>query len=58
MIAIDLSKQKERDADPKAIQEISFTENLDRDGNKKIFFIIEESKDTISDFSKGTARVF
>ena len=58
MIAIDLSKQKERDADPEAIQKISFTVNLDRDENKRIFFIIEESKDTISDFSKGTARVF
>ena len=30
MIAIDLSKQQVLDADPKAIQQISFTENLDR----------------------------
>ena len=30
MIAIDLSKQQALDADPKAIQQINFTENLDR----------------------------
>ena len=29
MIAIDLSEQQELDADPKAIQQISFTKNLD-----------------------------
>ena len=33
MIAIDLSKQQALDADPKAIQQINFTRNLDRDGN-------------------------
>ena len=30
MIAIDLSKQPALDADPKAIQEINFTGNLER----------------------------
>ena len=30
MIAIDLSKQPTLDADPKAIQEINFTGNLER----------------------------
>ena len=29
MIAIDLGKQQELDADPKAIQQINFTGNLD-----------------------------
>ena len=29
MIAIDLSKQQRVDADPKAIQQINFTGNLD-----------------------------
>ena len=29
MIAIDLSKQQALDADPKAIQQINFTRNLD-----------------------------
>ena len=31
MIAIDLSKQQALDADPRAIQQINFTENLDRE---------------------------
>ena len=57
MIVIDLSKQQALDADPKAMQQISFTENLDRDGNTKMFFIIEEAKETILDFSQGTMKV-
>ena len=44
MIAIDLTKQQALDADPKAIQQINFTENLDRGGNTTMFFIIEEAK--------------
>ena len=44
MIAIDLSRQNELDADPRAIQQINFTGNLDRAGNTTIFFIIEEAK--------------
>ena len=40
MIAIDLSKQQTLDADPKAIQKINFTENLNRAGNTTKFFII------------------
>ena len=43
MIAIALSKQQTLDADPKAIQQINFTANLDREGNIAIFFIIEEA---------------
>ena len=35
MIAVDLSKQKTLDADPKAIQQINFAANLDRDGNTR-----------------------
>ena len=46
MIAIDLSKQQVLDADPRAIQQINFTANLDREGNKTIFFVIEEAKET------------
>ena len=30
MIAVDLSKQQALDADPRAIQQINFTANLDR----------------------------
>ena len=57
MIAIDLSKQQALDADPKAIQQISFTENLDWAGNTTIFFIIEDPKETKLNFSVGTLRV-
>ena len=47
MIAIYLSKRQALDADPKAIQQINFTGNLDREVNKTMFFINEETKDTI-----------
>ena len=57
MIAIDLSKQHEFEADPKAIQQINFPANPDRDGNTTIFFIIEEAKEIILDFSQGTVKV-
>ena len=54
MIAIDLSKQQPPDADPKGIQQINFTANLDRAGQTAMYFIIEEAKETALDFSKGT----
>ena len=57
MIALDLSKQQELDADPKTIQQINFTGNLDQAGNTKMFFITEEAKEAISDFSQGTVGV-
>ena len=38
MIAVDLSKQQVLDADPKAIQQINLTANLDREGNTKFTF--------------------
>ena len=57
MIAIDLSKQQVLDADPRAIQQINFTANLDRAGNTTMFFIIEEVKETALDFSQGTLKV-
>ena len=41
MIAIDLSKQQTLDANPRAIQQINFTSNLDRAENTRIFFILE-----------------
>ena len=46
MIATDLNKQQVLDADPRAIQQINFKANLDREGNKTIFFVIEEAKET------------
>ena len=57
MIAIDLSKKQALAADPTAIHQINFTANLDREGNITMFFIIEEAKETVLDFSKGTAKV-
>ena len=57
LIGIDLSKQEALDADPRAVQEINFTANLDRAGNTTMFFIIEEAKETILDFSQGTVKV-
>ena len=56
MIAIDLSKQQAIDADPKTIQQINFTANLDRQGSTTKFFIIEEAKETILDFFQGTVK--
>ena len=44
MIAIDLSKQQELDDNPKAIQQINFTGNLDQNENTTMFFIIQEPK--------------
>ena len=57
MIATNLSKQQALDVDPKAIQQIKFTGNPDRVGSTAMFFIIEEAKGTILDFSQGTVRV-
>ena len=57
MIAIDLSKQQALDADPRAIQQINLTENLDRELNTTMFFITEEAKETVFEFSQGTAKV-
>ena len=57
IIAIGLSKKQALDADPRAIQQINFTANLDRGGNTTIFFIIEDPKETVLDFSQGTAKV-
>ena len=57
MIALDLSKQQVLDADPRAIQQIDYIANLDRAGNTTMFFIIEEGKETVSEFSQGTVKV-
>ena len=54
IVAINLSKQQALDADPRAIQQINFTANLDRAGNTTMFFIIEEAKETVLEFLKET----
>ena len=56
MIAIDLSKQQELDADPRAIQEINFTANLEKAGNTTMFSITEQAKEAFLDFSQGTVK--
>ena len=56
MIAIDLSKQA-LDADPRAIQQINFTANLDRAGNTSMLFVTEEAKETVLEFSQETVKV-
>ena len=57
LIVINLTKQQALDADPRAIEQINFTANLDRAGNTTIFFIIEQAKETIFEFSQGTVEV-
>ena len=51
LIAIDLTKQHALDVDPRAIQQINFTVNLDRAGNTTMSFIIEQAEETVLDFS-------
>ena len=57
MIATYSRKQQALDIDPRAIQQISFNASIEWDGNTTIFFIIEETKETILDFSQGTVKV-
>ena len=57
IIAVDLNKQQALDADPRENQQINFTANLDRADNTRIYFILEEAKETILDFSQGTVKV-
>ena len=57
MISIDLSIEQALDAYPRAIQKINFTANLVCANNTRIFFILEEAKETIFDFSQGTAKI-
>ena len=51
---VDLSKQQALDADPKAIQQINFTGNLDRAGRTRFYFILEDTKETAFEFLQGT----
>ena len=49
-IAIDLSKQQTLDTDTK-IQQINFTGNLDKGAGATMFFLIEEARETVLEFS-------
>ena len=55
-MAIALSKQQKLHSSTKAIQQINFAGNLEQQAT--IFFLIEEAKETVLDFSKGTVQVF
>ena len=57
MIAINLSKRQALDVDPKTIQQINFTGNIDRNRNTTVFFVIQEAKETFLDFSQETVKV-
>ena len=60
LIAADLSKHKALDADSKAIQQIIFTGKIKAtvaNTRAVIFYILEKSKETILEFSKGTTKV-
>ena len=54
LIAADLSKQKALDADSRAIQQIIFTGKANV--GAMIYYILEQSKEAILEFSKGTAK--
>ena len=56
LIAIDQSKRQKLDADPKAVQQINFTGNLDRAEGAKMCFVIEEARERVLDFSKGAGK--
>ena len=57
MIAVDLSRQQALDADPRIIQQINFTANLEIAGNTRIYVLLEEPKQTKLHFSQGTVKV-
>ena len=56
LVAVDLSKQKELDADPRAIQQVEFKYMLGTNSN--IYWVLEKSKEAILEFYKGTVKVY
>ena len=56
LVAVDLSKQKELDADPRAIQQIEFKYMLET--NSTIYWVLEKSKETTLEFYKGNVKVY
>ena len=56
LVAVDLSKQQELDADPRAIQQIEFKYMLGT--NSTIYWALEKSKETILEFCKETVKVY
>ena len=61
LIAVDLSKQKALDVDSRASQQIIFTGKIKAtEANTRviIYYILEKSKETMLQFSKGTKKSF
>ena len=56
LVAVDLSEQKELEADPRAIQQIEFKYMLET--NSTIYWVLKRSKETILKFYKGTVKVY
>ena len=52
IIAIDLSKQQKLDPDPRAIQEINFTANLDRMEIQQCYLLLKKQKKLFWTFLK------
>ena len=59
MVVVDLSRQQVLDPDPRKIQQINCTANLNRedDDNTRVYFILGESKETKLNFAQGTVKV-
>ena len=59
LIVVDLSKQKALDADPRAIQQIVFQGVIGGNYNTKIrlYTILKQSRETVLEFYKGTAKL-
>ena len=56
LVAVDLSKQKELDTDPRTIQQIEFKYMLET--NSTIYWVLEKSKETMLEFYKRTVKVY
>ena len=58
LIAADLSKQKALDADSRSIQQTIFTGKIKAAAdNTRVYYIVEQSKETMLELSKGTTKV-
>ena len=55
LISVDLSNQKELDADSRTIQQIEFYEILKT--NSQVCTVLEKSKETMLEFYKGRVKV-
>ena len=57
IVAVDLNKKQALDAHPRAIQQINFKANLERLGNTRIYFILEQAKESVLNFSQGNVKI-